>query len=119
MVVTRRKWLAGSAALLAGAMAGVAARAQSERVVKVLAKKFVFVPDTIELEKGETVVFEFTSADVFMGFFAPDFKARSDIIPGMTTKLRFTPDKAGTFPFICDVFCGDGHENMAGTLVIK
>ena len=29
-----------------------------------------------------------------------------------------TPDKAGTFIFLCDVFCGDGHEGMNGTLVV-
>jgi cytochrome c oxidase subunit 2 len=29
------------------------------------------------------------------------------------------PDKAGNFAFFCDVFCGDGHEDMDGTLVIE
>jgi heme/copper-type cytochrome/quinol oxidase subunit 2 len=32
--------------------------------------------------------------------------------------LSFTPDKAGTFTFLCDVFCGDGHEGMSGRLVV-
>ena len=113
----RRRLLTGGALLLAGAAAGV--RAQSgERVVKVLAKKFVFVPEEIELKMGEHVTLEFTSADVLMGFNAPDFKVRTDIVPGITTKVRFTPDRAGTFTFLCDVFCGDGHENMSGTLVV-
>jgi len=117
MDTLRRKVLAGGALLLTGAMAGV--RAQSgERVVKVITKKFVFVPEEIALKKGEAVTLEFTSADVFMGFNAPDFKLRTDIVPGMTTKVRFTPDRVGTFTFICDVLCGDGHEDMAGRLVI-
>jgi len=84
----------------------------------VLAKKFVFVPEEIALKKGEAVTLEFTSADVLMGFNAPDFKLRTDIVPGMTTRVRFTPDRVGTFTFICDVFCGDGHEDMAGRFVI-
>ena len=26
-----------------------------------------------------------------------------------------TPTKIGEFTFLCDVFCGSGHENMEGT----
>jgi cytochrome c oxidase subunit II len=114
---SRRNLLAGGAAILAAAVAGVHAQAQP-RVIKVIARKFVFRPEEIELKKGEAVTLELTSADVVMGFNAPDFKVRSDIIPGMVQKLTFTPDKAGTFPFICDIFCGDGHESMAGKLVV-
>jgi heme/copper-type cytochrome/quinol oxidase subunit 2 len=33
--------------------------------------------------------------------------------------LRFTPDRAGSFTFLCDVFCGSGHENMSGTLNVS
>jgi cytochrome c oxidase subunit II len=32
--------------------------------------------------------------------------------------LRLTPDKTGTFTFACDVFCGSGHEDMTGTLIV-
>jgi len=32
--------------------------------------------------------------------------------------LRFTPDKVGTFTFLCDIFCGDGHEGMSGTMKV-
>ena len=117
MDAMRRRVLVGGAVLLGGAVAGVRAQA-GERVVKVRARKFVFEPQDIALKKGEPVTLEFTSDDVLMGFNAPDFKLRTDIVPGMTTKVRFTPDRAGTFAYICDVFCGDGHENMGGTLVI-
>ena len=109
--------------VLAGALAAVAAAtgalAQPKpRVVKVVAKRFVFTPATIPLRKGEPVVFELTTQDVFMGMNIPDFGVRSDIVPDKTMKLAFTPDKAGTFTFLCDVFCGDGHEGMSGTLVV-
>jgi cytochrome c oxidase subunit II len=117
MHANRRHVLAGGAALLVAAAAGVAAQAQP-RVIKVVARKFVFRPEEIELKKGEAVTLELTSADVVMGFNAPDFKVRSDIIPGMVTKLTFTPDKAGTFTFLCDIFCGDGHETMSGKLIV-
>jgi len=113
----RRRHLLAGAAALAAAAAGVRAAAEP-RVVKVVARKFVFLPREIALKKGEPVTIELTAPEVVMGFNAPDFKVRTDIIPGTPACVTFTPDKAGTFPFLCDVFCGDGHEGMSGTLVV-
>jgi cytochrome c oxidase subunit II len=62
------------------------------------------------------VTLEFVTADVVMGFNAPDFKARADIIPGQVSRVRLTPDKTGTFTFLCDIFCGEGHEGMSGQI---
>jgi cytochrome c oxidase subunit 2 len=115
----RRRFLAGGAAVALAASAGIAVRAQQPRVIPVVARKFVFLPSTIKLKKGEAVTLEFTSPEVVMGFNAPEFKVRTDIIPGQVAKLTFTPDKAGTFVFLCDVFCGEGHESMSGELVVS
>ena len=40
-------------------------------------------------------------------------------VPGQETRVDLTPDKVGTFSFHCDVFCGDGHEDMEGTLIVE
>jgi cytochrome c oxidase subunit II len=98
---------------------GARALAQAQpRTIKVSAKRFTFTPSEIALKKGEPVVFELTTEDVFMGFNAPDFGVRSDIVPGKTAKVPLTPNKTGTFIFLCDVFCGDGHETMSGRMVV-
>src|SRR3954466_10802867 len=118
MAMNRRQVL-GAALLAVGAGSlGAVAAAPKARVVKVRAKRFVFTPREIKLKKGEPVVFELVTEDIFMGMNIPDFKVRSDIVPGKTMKLAFTPDKAGTFTFLCDVFCGEGHEGMSGQLVV-
>ncbi|HZZ91889.1 MAG TPA: cupredoxin domain-containing protein [Usitatibacter sp.] len=114
----RRRLLVAGAALLAGAAAGRAALGQQERVIQVVARKWAFLPADIALRKGEPVTIELTAPEVVMGFNAPDFKVRADIIPGQVAKVRFTPDKAGTFTFLCDIFCGDGHEGMSGRLIV-
>ena len=59
---------------------------------------------------------EFTSADVVIGFNLPDFRVRSDILPGQTTRLRLVPNKSGSYLFHCDIFCGNGHEDIDGTI---
>jgi cytochrome c oxidase subunit 2 len=115
---SRRKLLAGAASLVSLALVGGYAVAQAPRVIRVSAKKFIFTPDKIALTRGEPVVFELSSEDVLMGFSLPDFNLRTDIVPGKTVQLAFTPDKAGEFDFICDVFCGDLHEDMNGKIIV-
>ena len=115
----RRLLLLGSAAGALNLLVPVAAKRQQDRLIQVRARRFLFDPDKILLRRGEVVTIEFISLDVPMGFNAPDFEMRSDILPGVTTRLRFTPDKVGEFPFHCDIFCGSGHETMAGTLVVS
>jgi cytochrome c oxidase subunit 2 len=57
----KRRLLLGAAGVAGVAMLGSLSRAQSsERVIKVLAKKFDYTPATIEIAKGETVVLELT-----------------------------------------------------------
>jgi cytochrome c oxidase subunit II len=109
---------AAGAVLLAGSAAALVAAETKPRVIKVVARKFVFVPAEIRVKKGETVVLQFTAPEVPMGFNLPDFSTRADIIPGKVSTLRLTPDKTGSFTFACDVFCGSGHEDMAGTLIV-
>jgi cytochrome c oxidase subunit 2 len=115
----RRTALASLAGFAALAMGGASVLAQPKpRVIKVSARRFTYTPNVIELKRGEPVTLELTTEDVFMGFNVPDFSVRADIVPGKTNPLTFTPDKTGTFIFLCDVFCGDGHETMSGKFVV-
>src|SRR5258708_4817075 len=113
----RRRLLTGLAATALAGLAGIAVRAQpSEKVIPIRAHKFTYDPDEITLKLNQPVVLEFTSSDVPMGFNAPDFGIRATIIPGQASRLRFVPNKVGSFVFHCDIFCGDGHEDMDGTI---
>jgi len=108
-----------ASALLSGLVMYIRANAvPAERVIHITAKKFEFSPDSITLKKGEPVVFEISSEDRKHGFNLRAFGVRSDVPPGKVSSVRFTPDKTGTFTFSCDVFCGDGHEEMTGTVVV-
>ncbi|HXG94175.1 MAG TPA: cupredoxin domain-containing protein [Blastocatellia bacterium] len=98
--------------------AAFGASAPTEQVIRVTAKKFEFSPGEITVKKGEPVLLELTAEDVRHGFSLPDFGIRADIKPGVINRVKFTPDKAGRFDFTCDVFCGSGHEDMSGTLVV-
>ena len=109
-----------AALLVLGFCAGGAyvAAQPSERVIVVHTKKFEFHPDRLTLKKGEPVILEFVADDVVMGWNLTDFGLRADIIPGKATRMRFVPDRSGEFTFFCDIFCGSGHEEMNGSVIV-
>ena len=115
----RRRRLVGAAGAFGLAtLAGFAAAKPKPRVIKMVAKKFEFVPGEIRMKRGETVTLHLTAPEVPMGFNLADFNLRTDVVPGKTASLDITADKTGTFTFLCDVFCGSGHEDMSGTLIV-
>lgn len=90
-----------------------------DKVIRVTAEKFKFTPAVIELKVGEPVVLELTSLDRRHGFQIPDLKVDENVEPGKVTRVRIVPEKPGRYEFHCDVFCGSGHEEMAGEIVVK
>lgn len=92
---------------------------EKAQVVPMTARRFVYTPRDIEVKAGVPVVREITSVDFFHGFHIPDLKLRFDLPPGQVTRVRFTPDKPGVLPFLCDNFCGAGHEEMNARIVVR
>jgi len=83
------------------------------------AKKWEFVPNPIEVNKGDKVVLHITSTDVTHGFVLPDFDINERLVAGATTDVEFIADKAGSFTFFCNVQCGSGHSGMKGQLIVR
>ena len=105
-------------AAAAVAYATAAPRAASERVVQITASRYTYSPDKITLKRSEPVVLEFRTSDRKHGFKLAAFDVRADIEPGDVARVRIVPYKVGTFVFACDDFCGSGHEDMDGTIVV-
>jgi heme/copper-type cytochrome/quinol oxidase subunit 2 len=75
----------------------------------------------LEVSKGDLVVLRLRSSDVVHGFSLKDFGVfvTDGIQPGKTVTVSFRADKVGSFTFSCNAICGDNHQNMQGTLVVK
>jgi cytochrome c oxidase subunit II len=119
----KRVLVAGALFMSAMIMSGLALHSRAialpaEREIHITAKKFDFTPDTITLKKGEPVLLVVTSQDRKHGFNLRAFGVRADVNPGESARIRFTPNKTGKFTFSCDVFCGEGHEDMTGTVIV-
>ena len=96
----------------------LSAAQSNEQVISVTAKKWEFVPSRIVLHKGIPVVLELRSLDHKHGFAVPDLGIRVDVTADKTTRVRVVPTKLGSFPAHCDVFCGEGHEDMTAEVVV-
>jgi cytochrome c oxidase subunit II len=97
----------------------ICAADQKEIVIKITAKKFEYSPSSIKIKKGIPVILELTSLDRLHGFNCPKLGVRTDIEPGKISRVRILAQKAGVYEFHCDIFCGDGHEDMYGKIIVE
>lgn len=120
MAITRRQfcWRLGAGITGIGTLGAYVMAGNPAPIIKISAKKFAFTPAVVTLKLGQAVILELTSQDVIMGFNAPDFGVRTDIVPGKAQQLRIVPNKVGEFTYLCDVFCGSGHEEMNGKIIV-
>lgn len=58
------------------------------------------------------------SEDVLHSFYIPAFRTKQDVVPGIFTTLRFTPNKAGTYNLFCAEYCGTDHSGMMGEIIV-
>ncbi len=110
-------WAIGAVAMRT--IAPAFAQGDDERVIEIVARRFSFTPNQIEVKRGQPLLLAISSIDFIHGFNVPDLGVRADLVPGRVTKVRLTPVKAGTLDFLCDNFCGDGHEGMNGKFIVQ
>ena len=85
----------------------------------IIAKSWEFIPSIIEVNKGDKVILDIESIDVAHGVSISEFGVREYLNPGKSITVEFIADKSGEFTFFCNVYCGDGHGNMRGRLIVN
>ena len=113
---------AGTALLLgAAAMSNQQdpAAASAPRVINVVAQRFTFEPSRIEVTEGERIKLVVTSGDGVHGVEIKKFKVTKKVPRGGDpVTIEFVAAAAGEFPIMCSEYCGEGHEDMKGMLVV-
>lgn len=71
----------------------------------------------VHVPVGQPVQLTMTSQDVIHDFSVPEFRVKTDVLPGRYTTLWFEADQAGTYHLFCDQFCGTDHSFMEGNIV--
>jgi cytochrome c oxidase subunit 2 len=82
----------------------------------VIAQTWSFAPREIVVPVGAEVDIFVTSPDLQHGFKITDTNVNMQVVPGQVSKLTFTFDEVGEFPYICHEYCGSGHAAMFGTV---
>ena len=93
------------------------------KVFEVVARRFDFEPAVIEVTEGDRVRLVVRSADGPHGVEIKAFRVKKAVPrakPGdPPIIIEFVAASAGEFPILCSEYCGNGHEDMKGTLVVK
>jgi cytochrome c oxidase subunit 2 len=79
----------------------------------------LIVGDDLHVPVGKPVKVLLRSIDVVHDFYVPEFRAKMDLMPGLVTYFWFTPTRTGTFEILCAGFCGVGHAQMRGNVVVE
>ncbi len=97
------------------------AKQPNTMVVKVTGQQFTWSfeypsekvkSNELVLPKDRPVEFRIRTNDVLHSFWVPEFRLKSDAVPGLTTKIRLTPDRIGRYQVVCAELCGIGHSTM-------
>ena len=109
-------------AILAVACA-IAAAAQEQgptaKPFSVTARRYKFEPARIEVTQDDLVKIEFHTEDIAHSWTVDEYRISKRVGPGRPVTFEFRADKAGTFPFYCDLKTEDGCRQMKGELVVK
>ena len=128
-------WTAIPAAILTGlavysyaTLANIETPAPDAITVQVTGRQFAwdfYYPDRdvhspeLHVPLGLQVHLVMHSDDVIHAFWVPDFRVKKDVMPDRVTEVRFTADKAGTYPIVCSRLCGVGHAFMRSNVVVQ
>jgi cytochrome c oxidase subunit II len=89
------------------------------RTIEVVAKRFAFEPARVDVTEGERVKLVITSGDGVHGIEIKKFKVNKKVPRGGDPiTIEFVASAPGEFPILCSEYCGDGHEDMKGMLVV-
>lgn len=95
-----------------------------DRTIEMTAGDWFFEPSEITVQEGQRIRLEITTWNnkterYDHGIGIPALGVDADLPAGMTTVVKFTADEPGEYQFFCNKFCGQGHSDMRGTLIVQ
>jgi heme/copper-type cytochrome/quinol oxidase subunit 2 len=84
-----------------------------------VAQRFQFAPDRVEVNQGDHVRIALHSADGTLGFAIKKLGTDVRVPRGAPVVVEFEVARAGVFRLACSEYCGRSHSRMKGVLVVK
>lgn len=72
----------------------------------------------LHVPAGRPVKLIMSSQDVIHSFFVPDYRIKQDVVPGRYTEVWFRVPEPGESIIFCTEYCGTGHSDMSGKVVV-
>lgn len=79
----------------------------------------VVTANELHIPVGESVELQLRSDDVIHSLWVPDLGGKTDLIPGHTTTMTLTADRAGVYQGKCAEYCGLQHAKMLFLVVAE
>ena len=84
------------------------------RVINISAARWEFTPSVIRAKQGEKVLIKVNNTDTTHNFSVPKLGMNSN-----TNEFMLETSEKGEFEFFCANFCGSGHGEMKGIIIIE
>jgi heme/copper-type cytochrome/quinol oxidase subunit 2 len=107
--------------LLAAAIGlGVASLAQEQgrHDITLTAKRYAYSQPRIEVAVNDVVRVTLVAEDIPHSFTLDEYRVSKRAAPGRPVTFEFRADRAGTFPFYCNLTIDSGCREMRGELVV-
>ena len=114
----RRTFVAMALLLTAAAGAAMLAQEQGRHEITLTAKRYAFSQPRIEVAANDVVKITLVAEDIPHSFTIDEYRISKRAAPGRSVTFEFRADKAGTFPFYCNLTIDDGCREMRGELVV-
>jgi cytochrome c oxidase subunit 2 len=72
----------------------------------------------LHIPAGKPVKVTFISEDVIHDFGVPAFRSKIDVLPGRYVSTWYSPTQPGRYHLFCDQYCGTGHADMVGSVIV-
>lgn len=94
-------------------------QAPNRRELTITAKDFHYAPERLEVTQDDLVKLTVRSEDIGHSFTIDEYRIVKRVPAGGATTFEFRADRAGTFPFYCNLTSEPGHTMMRGQLVVR
>ncbi len=72
----------------------------------------------LHIPVGRPVKLKLISEDVIHSFYVPEFRVKTDVLPGRYSTIWLNPTKTGRFHLFCAEYCGTDHSKMIGHVYV-
>jgi len=86
--------------------------------VRMVAARYGFYPQQMEIPANTPVKFRIASADVLHGFHVPYTNLATMVVPGYISEVNTEFPTPGEYPMFCNEYCGLGHDHMWSRITI-